>query len=84
MLFARIQKNHQGFNRNWSKVEKSFWSWSASEVTDFADLGSTACNGAPQEVDDRMDYWVIDPGQICFWNYRVKKELSPLEVATGL
>lgn len=84
MLFARIQKNHQGFNRNWSKVEKSFWSWSTTEVTDFADLGSTACNGAPQEVEDRMDYWVIDPGQICFWNYRVKKELTPIEVASGL
>lgn len=84
MLFARIQKNHQGFNRNWSKIEKSFWSWSTTEVTDFSDLGSTACNGAPQEVEDRMDYWVIDPGQICFWNYRVKKELTPNEVATGL
>ena len=84
MLFARIQKNHQGFNRNWLKTEKSFWSWSTSEVTNFADLGSTACNGLPQEVEDRMDFWVADPGQICFWNYRVKKELTPLEVATGL
>lgn len=84
MLFARIQKDPKGFNRNWSKTEKSFWSWSTSEVTNFADLGSTACNGAPQEVEDRLDYWVVDPGQICFWNYRVKKELTPLEVASGL
>ncbi len=84
MLFARIQKDHQGFNRNWSKIEKSFWSWSTAEVTNFADLGSTACNGTPQEVEDRMDYWVTDPGQICFWNYRVKKELSAQQVATGL
>ena len=84
MLFARIQKNHFGFNRNWSRPEKTFWSWSAAEVTNFADLGSTACNGAPQEVEDRMDFWIVDPGQICFWNYRVKKELTPIEVATGL
>lgn len=84
MLFARIQKDHQGFNRNWSKSEKSFWSWSTVEVTNFADLGSTACNGIPQVVEDRMDHWVEDPGQICFWNYRVKKELTALEVSTGL
>lgn len=84
MLFARIQKSHFGFNRNWSNREKSFWSWSVSEVTNFDDLGSTACNGSPQEVEDRMDFWVHDPGQICFWNYRVKKELTPLEVARGL
>lgn len=84
MLFAKIQKQHSSFNRNWSKPEKSFWSWSTSEVTNFADLGSTACNGTPQEVEDRVDHWIIDPGQICFWNYRVKKELTPAEVAAGL
>ena len=81
MIFAKIKKQHSGFNRNWTRTEKSFWSWSSSEVTNFADLGSTACNGTPQEVEDRMEHWIIDPGQICFWNYRVKKELTPLEVA---
>jgi hypothetical protein len=84
MLFAKIQKDHMGFNRNWSKPEKSFWSWSASEVTSFGELGSTACNGTPQQVEDRVDFWVEDPGQICFWNYRVKKELKTSEVAHGL
>ena len=84
MVFAKIQKQHSGFNRNWTKPEKSFWSWSTSEVTNFADLGSTACNGTPQEVEDRFEHWIVDPGQICFWNYRVKKELTPAEVAAGL
>jgi hypothetical protein len=84
MLFARVQKNHQGFNRNWNSPEKSLWSWSTSEVTSFGDLGSTACNGTPQQVEDRVDAWMNDPGQICFWNYRVKKELTPNEVATGV
>ncbi len=84
MLFARIQKNHQGVNRNWNSSEKNFWSWSASEVTNLSDLGSTSCNGTPQAVEDRMDYWVDDPGFICFWNYRVKRELSPAEVSTGV
>ena len=83
MLFAKIQKNHQGFNRNFSTVQKNLWSWSTTEVTNFADLGSIACNGQPQVLEDRVDSWLEDPGQICFWNYRVKKELTPLEVATG-
>lgn len=84
MVFARIQKGHSGYARNWSKPEKSFWSWSVSEVTSFDDLGSTACNGTPQQVEDRVDFWVNDPGQICFWNYRVKKELKSSQVANGL
>lgn len=83
ILFARIQKDHQGFNRNWSKTEKNFWSWSTTEVTSFGDLGSTACNGDPQEVEDRIDFWAEDPGQICFWNYRVKKELTAQNVEFG-
>ncbi len=83
MLFAKIEKGHQGFNRNWSKKDKSFWSWSVTRVTNFADLGSTACNGGPQIVEDRINSWLDDPGQICFWNYRVKKELSADEVARG-
>lgn len=84
MLFATIEKNHQGYNRNWSKREKNFWSWSVTEVTNFADFGSTACNGTPQEVEDRVDFKVQNPGRICFWDYRVKKELTPAEVSSGL
>ena len=80
MIFARIQKDHFGFNRNHSHIEKPFWSWSTSEVTGFADLGSTSCNGTPQLLEDHLEQWLVDPGQICFWNYRVSRELSIEEV----
>ena len=83
ILFAKITKGHSGFNRNWTKTEKPFWSWSVSEVTSIADLASTSCNGLPQAVEDRVDYWVKDPGRICFWSYRIRKELKPSEVASG-
>jgi hypothetical protein len=83
ILFATVQKNHHGVNRNWSKTEKSFWSWSVNEVTSFGDLGSTSCNGTPQFVEDRASAWVEYVGRICFWSYRVKKELTPAEVASG-
>lgn len=80
IVFAQIVKGHQGFNRNWSKSEKSFWSWSVSEVTNFADFGSTVCNGMPQLVEDDVDLWVQNPGRICFWSYRIKKEISAQEI----
>lgn len=83
IIFAKIQKGSSGFNRNWNKLEKSFWSWSTSEVTNIADIGSTECNGIPQAVEDRVDSWVNNPGRICFWSYRIKKELTPDEVASG-
>jgi len=83
ILFARLKKGHGNHNRNWSKREKSFWSWSVSEVTNIADIGSTSCNGLPQVVEDRIDSWIENPGRICFWSYRIRKELKPSEVASG-
>jgi hypothetical protein len=83
MLFAKIQKGHNNQNRNLASVTKSFWNWSVAEVTNIADIGSTACNGLPQIVDDRIDTWAKDPGRICFWTYRIKREVPASEVATG-
>ena len=83
IVFAQVQKNHQGFNRNFNNPSKSLWSWSTSEVTSFADFGSTSCNGHPQILEDRIDSWLEYPGRICFWDYRLKKELSIEEVQTG-
>lgn len=83
MLFAKIQKGHQKQNRNLASTTKSFWNWSVTEVTNIADIGSTACNGLPQIVDDRVDSWLQDPGRICFWTYRIKREVPAREIATG-
>lgn len=80
IVFAKVVKGHQGYNRNFSKPEKGFWSWSITEVTNFDDIASTACNGIPQLVEDDVDFWVRNPGRICFWNYRIKKELSVQEI----
>lgn len=80
IVFAKVILGHQGFNRNFAVKNKSFWSWSVSEVTNISDLGSTACNGFPQMVEDRAEFWVGNPGRICFWTYRIQKELSADEV----
>lgn len=83
ILFGKIKVGHQSINRNLRSLTKSYWSWSVSEVTNISDLASTSCNGFPQAVEDRLDSWVDDPGRICFWNYRIKRELSSSEVSTG-
>lgn len=84
IVFATVQKDHQGFNRNMSLKTKPLWSWSATEVTGFGDFGSTSCNGQPQELEDRVDKWIDGIGRICFWSYRIKKELTASEVAGHL
>ena len=80
IVFAKIQLGHQGYNRNMTKKDKSFWSWSVTEVTNIADFGSTACNGFPQMLEDQAEQWVKGLGKICFWSYRIKKELTLDEV----
>ena len=80
ILFGQVVLGHQGFNRNMGSKNKNFWNWSVSEVTNIADLGSTTCNGFPQLVEDRSEFWINNPGNICFWNYRIKKELTADEV----
>jgi hypothetical protein len=82
IVFAKIAKDHNGFNRNFNSGG-SFWSWSATEVTGFGDFGSTACNGQPQMLEDRVDSWIENPGQICFWSYRIKRELTSDEITKG-
>lgn len=83
MLFAKIQKGHHQQNRNLASITKNFWNWAVLEVTNIADIGSTSCNGLPQMVDDRIDFWTTNPGRICFWTYRIKREVPALEIATG-
>ncbi len=83
IIFAKIQKGSAGFNRNLKTRTKNLWNWSTTEVTSFSDLGSTTCNGVPQFVEDRIDSWQKDPGRICFWGYRIKRELTAEEVSTG-
>lgn len=80
IVFAKIALGSQGYNRNMIKKEKSFWSWSVTEVTNISDIGSTACNGFPQMLEDQAEAWVRGLGKICFWSYRIKKELTVEEV----
>ncbi len=67
-------------NRNLHSADKAPWSWHVSRVTNFSDFASTACNGIPQIVEDRVLSWITDPGRICFWTYRLKREVPATEL----
>ncbi|MFN3455909.1 MAG: hypothetical protein ACK41T_13220 [Pseudobdellovibrio sp.] len=81
IVFAEVALGHKGFNRNFSTSIKSFWSWSTTRVTNISDLGSINCNGFPQMVEDRAEFWTEYTQKICFWSYRIKKELKYEDVS---
>lgn len=83
IIFGSVVLGHNNTNRDFSKKDKSFWSWSVGEVTNISDIAATYCNGTPQLVEDVLVDWLQNPGKICFWNYRILKELTPQEVSTG-
>lgn len=75
ILIGDIELGSGGFNFNRASGKSHPWSWHVSRVTSFSDFASTACNGLPQFVEDRVRSWVKDPGRICFWTYRIKREI---------
>lgn len=83
ILVARLQMGHGGFNRNYFSKDHAPYSWSVSEVDAFADFAHISCDGSPDIVEERLLQYVNDGGRICFWRYRVVRELSNQEVAVG-
>lgn len=83
ILVARLQMGHGGFNRNYFSKDHAPYSWSVSEVDAFADFAHISCDGSPDIVEERLLQYANDGGRICFWRYRVVRELSTEEVSTG-
>lgn len=81
LLVARIEKSLSNLNRDFSSPLKTPWSWQVMEAQNYADLAHISCNGTPQIVEERLNSWMSETGgTICFWNYRVTRELSPQEI----
>lgn len=83
ILVARLQIGHGGFNRNYFSKDHAPYSWSVSEVDAFADFAHISCDGSPDLVEERLMQYVNDGGRICFWRYRIVRELSASEVSSG-
>jgi hypothetical protein len=81
LLVARIDKSLEGFNRDFSSATKTPWSWSVVEAQNYADFAHISCDGTPGLVEERLNSWLVETGStICFWSYRVVRELNPQEL----
>ncbi len=81
ILVAKIDYGHDNCNRDLINPLRNAWSWHVSEVFEFGSIGSQACDGTPALVEDNLRDWIGNQGSICFWNYKITRELRPEEVA---
>ncbi|WP_413287526.1 hypothetical protein [Bdellovibrio sp. HCB337] len=81
LLVARIEKSLSGLNREMNSTTKSPWSWQVVEAQNYADFAHISCDGTPSVVEERLNSWVPETGgTICFWSYRVDREISLTEL----
>lgn len=83
IVVAGIELGHGGFNRAFMSRDKSPYSWSVNRVDAFADFAHIDCDGSPEITEERLLLKLNEGGRICFWRYRVVKELSAEEVSSG-
>ncbi len=83
ILFGRIEQGHGEFNRDLLNPLHNAWSWHISEVLEFGTFASQSCDGSPAIVEDNVNSWMVHPGVICFWNYKILRELTPSEISSG-
>lgn len=70
-----------GENRDFLSAGAPSWSWRVKEVYGFNDLGHQECSGSPSLLEDRVVAGA--ERMICFWSFRLRRELTPDEVRTG-
>ncbi len=83
IVVAGIELGHGGFNRAFLARDKSPYSWSVNRVDAFADFAHIDCDGSPDLTEERLLQKMNEGGRICFWRYRVVKELTFQEVSSG-
>ena len=83
ILVAKIDYGHGNNNRDFLSHTHNTWSWQVSQVLEFGSLASQGCDGNPELVEDNLNAWMTEPGTICFWNYKVIRELTFAEVVSG-
>lgn len=83
IIVARIEAGNGGHNRSYHDADHSPYSWSVSEVDSFTDFALNDCDGTPDTVENQLSQRLNDGGRICFWRYRVIRELTLQEVQRG-
>lgn len=82
LMIAQISYGPQSENRS-LMGDTTPYSWRVHKVTGFSDFAHISCDGSPQVVEEQIPQW-LQQRQICFWNFHLKKELTPAEVKYGL
>lgn len=83
IIVGGIELGHGGFNRAFADRDKSPYSWSVNRIDAFADFAHIDCDGSPNLTEERLLQKLSEGGRICFWRYRIVRELTPEEVASG-
>lgn len=83
IIVGGIELGNGGFNRAFLSRDKAPYSWSVNRVDAFADFAHIDCDGSPDLTEERLEQKLSEGGRICFWRYRVVRELSLEEVRSG-
>lgn len=75
ILIGEIGTGSGGVNQDLDARYSASWSWHVSRVLTFAEFASIACDGSPEFVEDFLLAWLGSRSPICFWNYRIIREL---------
>jgi hypothetical protein len=83
IVVAGIELGNGGYNRAFYSKDRSPYSWSVYRVDAFADFAYIDCDGSPDLIEERLMQRLNEGGRICFWRYRVTRELNLQEVNSG-
>lgn len=81
ILIAQVDYSSNQINRNFLAADKSIWSWHVSKAIRFTQVASQECDGNPEMLEEYLKLWKESQMPICFWNYRISRELTPNEIA---
>jgi len=77
ILIGQISGGSGGVNQNLRGSFNAPWSWHVAKVVKFAEMASQGCDGSPDFVEDFLQSWLDSKSNICFWSYRITRELQP-------
>ncbi|MBK7963478.1 MAG: hypothetical protein IPK04_21165 [Bdellovibrionales bacterium] len=78
----KLKPLKKSWNRPFHGSDRTPWSWTVSKVTNFAEIGSIVCDSTPALVEEALPVWLRQQ-DICFWGFRLIRELSQEEVRWG-
>lgn len=83
IIVAGISLGNHGVNRSFTSRDRSPYSWSVTRVDGFSDFALIDCDGSPDIVEENLMERIQTGGNICFWHYRVLRELTREQVMRG-